>query len=42
MISEAELARVIVRQYSRLDDDWDGGITLNELRAAVQPRPPGK
>lgn len=40
-ISEAELARVIVRQYSRLDGDWDGGITLNELRAAARPRPPG-
>ncbi|HIP78105.1 MAG TPA: EF-hand domain-containing protein, partial [Kiloniellaceae bacterium] len=37
-ISESELTAAVIRQFSCMDADWDGAVTLEEARAALPPQ----
>ncbi len=39
-ISEGELTAAVIRQFSCMDADWDGAVTLEEARAALPSQKP--
>lgn len=39
-ISKSELTAAVIRQFSCMDADWDGAVTLEEARAALPPQRP--